>query len=432
MQVKVLAKIIVGLSWLFSSMPSFGETPNIQTTVEYTQQDVWQVTYKSSVPIKQLVFVRSPDSSRTTRWTPVNHLQEIVIIDDVETIKNRDSTPFVQATFLLTPTYNNLPKDYTPFSPFSDGSMLFHSGRFFACANQCNEQNNQFAIKVRAAESDNIITKGQLWKGNAEWVDEGDGQKVYVGSQSILQSDDILAVIDPGLPDSLKKSLKKQLPEMMVYFSSKLGPLENVPMLFASYGEHQDDQYGHQGGTLPNQIFMHWYGAKSIQDIRDGEIQWFIAHEVAHLYQGKAANVDGNEHAWIHEGAAEYMAFLALNEQGDSEKKYANDTLSDHHKSCVKDTQTQPIQTYLEQGYFPILYHCGSAVWRAIESDFQMSSPGMDAFEVWKRYQKQQTVSGANIDTFIKTLEPLVSQQTLEVMKNISFSGANDFKALSR
>ena len=44
--------------------------------------------------------------------------------------------------FTLTPTYRHLSKDYAPFSPFSDGGLLFHSGRFFACADECADSDN--------------------------------------------------------------------------------------------------------------------------------------------------------------------------------------------------------------------------------------------------------------------------------------------------
>ncbi|TRY28789.1 M1 family metallopeptidase [Aliiglaciecola sp. M165] len=422
--------VLMGLLFLVNLTLANAEQNKVTTVIEKIAENQWRVTYLSEYPVDRLVFMRSPDASRITRWTPMSKNLEIILKNDVEIITSTNSTSFTQASFELTPTYINLPKDYSPFSPFSDGSMLFHSGRFFVCANQCNEEDNHFLIKVRASENEKIVANGELWNKEALWVDSNSGQKIYVGALPILESENVYAVIDPGLPDSLKSSLQTQLPKMMAYFADRLSPLDDKPMLFASHKDRPDNETGHQGGTLPNQIFMHWYGEKSIKNIREGEILWFFAHEVAHLYQGEAANIDGNENHWIHEGAAEYMAFLALNEFGDAAQGFAKRKLKHQISSCIQDTNNRSVNEWLNDGYYPILYQCGSLIWQVLETEYRQQLSNTDAFEIWKHYQQQASKSEAGIESFLKTHKANISAETYHVLSRFPQAKVNEFMAI--
>ena len=88
----------------------------------------WSVSYTSDAPVTRISFQRSPDSSRGKRWRIKSADFKVVKVNDYETVRRVDGKPFTQVEFELTPTYISLPKDYAPFSPFTDGGMLFHSG----------------------------------------------------------------------------------------------------------------------------------------------------------------------------------------------------------------------------------------------------------------------------------------------------------------
>src|SRR5690554_5473593 len=97
----------------------------------------WTVTYSLSEPTERLMFVRSPDRSRAERWQPLDNNIAIQWHDDNEVVTSLNGEPFNEVSFALDATYVPLPKDYAPFSPFSNGGMLVHTGRFFACADTC-------------------------------------------------------------------------------------------------------------------------------------------------------------------------------------------------------------------------------------------------------------------------------------------------------
>ena len=91
----------------------------------------WTVTYRLDKPAEQIVFLRNPDRSRTTRWLPQDSDIEIAYDDasHQEVVRSQSGKPLTTVTFLLTPTYKHLGKDYAPFSPFSDGGNAIHTGR---------------------------------------------------------------------------------------------------------------------------------------------------------------------------------------------------------------------------------------------------------------------------------------------------------------
>jgi hypothetical protein len=174
---------------LLSPLMASGIETNVETIIEKTVQNEWILIYRTDAPIDMLAFKSSPDKSRTFRWRPLDDSFVITVLDNKEIIRKSDSTKFTQVSLYLTPTYIPLPKDYAPFSPFSDGSMLIHSGRFFACPNTCTGYQNSWEITLISNNTDLIIVDGKSFKGRSSWVDKDEGQKVYVGSASTAKED---------------------------------------------------------------------------------------------------------------------------------------------------------------------------------------------------------------------------------------------------
>ena len=111
------------------------QTPEILVTALRGMQ--WQVRYDFAQPVDKLEFKSSPDDSRGRTWLPDQGF-EIVTTDRGEVARRKDGAQFRTVRFRMSPTYSYLPKEYAPFSPFGDGGMLFHTGRFFACPDRCS------------------------------------------------------------------------------------------------------------------------------------------------------------------------------------------------------------------------------------------------------------------------------------------------------
>ena len=338
-------------------------------------------------------------------------------------------------SFLLTPTYKHLGKDYAPFSPFSDGGNAFHSGRLFACANACTEEDNKWHLTLNVPSDEHIVLNGKVMKSSVSWTDNNDGRVVYVGKQQPIITDDVVALIDPGLPESIKASLEEDIPNMMAFFSHSLNPLKGEkPMLFASYANVDD--HSTQGGTLPNQIFMHW----NRQDLNEqannssfvNQTLWFFAHEVAHLYQpGSTEGVSENEEqSWLHEGNADYFAAIAMNFLYEDANSYVESRMTRAFESCTEGLAQTTLARAYKNGHFNLYYSCGMIMYRAIDSVVQKKTLGEESlFTLWKRLQKAVN-SGMppGTATFLTLLEPYNAPELIKAINNATSDDA--FKAI--
>ena len=126
-----IANFFLAITCFVSGVVQAGSpTPEILVTALRGMQ--WQVRYDFAQPVDKLEFRRSPDDSRGRTWLPDQGF-EIITTDRGEVARRKDGAQFRTVRFRMSPTYSVLPKEYAPFSPFGDGGMLFHTGRFFAC-----------------------------------------------------------------------------------------------------------------------------------------------------------------------------------------------------------------------------------------------------------------------------------------------------------
>ena len=436
MTIALLVCFSVEIAWANSQAPKDTPSSNMLIHIEKSTVDTvekWEVTYTLTTPAKTLAFVRNPDTSRTTRWLAQDSDIEIVFDDakHQEVVRSKSGKSFSAVSFALTPTYKHLGKDYAPFSPFSDGGNAFHSGRLFACANTCTEEDNKWQLTLNIPSDEHIVLNGKVTKNSVSWTDNNDGRVVYVGKQEPIITDDVVALIDPGLPESIKASLEEDIPNMMAFFSHSLNPLKGEkPMLLASYANIDD--HSTQGGTLPNQIFMHW----NRQDLNKqadnssfvNQTLWFFAHEVAHLYQpGNTEGVSENEEqSWLHEGNADYFAAIAMNFLYEDANSYVESRITRAFDSCSDGLAQTTLAQAHKNGHFNLYYSCGMIMHRAIDSVVQQKTLGEESlFTVWKRLQKAVN-SGMppGTATFLTLLEPYNAPELIKAINNAASDDA--------
>lgn len=381
--------IVVALAAACATDAPGGTPERGRISISATSPDQWTVTYALAEPATELVFARQPDDSRTKDWRPAPGL-EIVRIDGLERLHRIDGAPFREASVSVPPVYRDLPMDYGPFSPFGDGGTLMYSGRFFACPTECADDAT-WQVSL-AAPGRSILVDGQRHAGRAMWTDEGSGRNVYVGEASLVETSDFLAVIDTALPETIRTQLSEQLPAFMHLFAERLGALPERPMLFASYDLSHRDGWGRQGGTLPGQVFVHFYGPvwpeRMAKPGFGGDLAWHFAHEAAHLYQ-RQIYINGPG-AWVHEGGAEALAALALRLQGKTEA--ANAQIAASAADCREKLRGRAISTALSEGEHDVAYACGLQVNLALDADTRRIAPSSDGlFTIWKRFTERVT-----------------------------------------
>lgn len=393
----------------------------------------WSVSYTSDAPVTSISFQRSPDSSRVKRWRAKSADFKIIRVDDDEAVRRVDGKPFTQVEFELTPAYISLPKDYAPFSPFTDGGMLFHSGRFFACPGLCDGSLNRWHIRIEAAKDDNIIVDGVVYTGETSWIDRGSGQKVYVGKGEPIQDENFISLIDTGLPAPLKVLMSQNLPKIHSYFAARMGALNFRPSFYASYSQTSDGRYGNQGGTLPGQIFMHWYGEKAIEKLDENSTFWFFAHEVAHLYQGRAGYVEALTDAWLHEGSAELFAGIAYSEIHGNHKIFLS-KVEKAKENCLSSFGTETNYRIVALKSSKIHYSCGLLVFDALNNELQ--DRNSDVFLLWNAFNSAVNEGKpATAATFVEVSKSFVSHTSwltlLDFVTKSEFNSSQFFQQIA-
>lgn len=389
--------------------------------ITLTKSDIgWTVTYTLNEPATQLMLLRSPNQSRAERWKPLDANIDITWQHGSEVIISKNGQPFSEAAFVLDASYTPLPKDYAPFSPFSNGGMLVHTARFFACVDECTSAHHEWPMAVTMTTDDYLLINGERHMNFYQWLDRDSGRAIYIGQQPPETFSALVAIIDPILPSSLQNALLTELPLMMNYFTDHLGELSQTPTLFASYSGYAGEFYGHQGGVLPHQVFMHWYGDGALDNLDEHNTLWFFAHEIAHLFQGVGLHYSSSDEAWIHEGAAELMAYLY------SDSKFQQDSALLHR--AIEAAQLQCTSTWpageafvdVARIDFKTHYTCGLVANAELHAQLQANGVPEGIFSLWEAYSALiKNGEPADSSTYFAAFEQLTGYASMTLRQLI-------------
>lgn len=404
----------------------------INTALELVSDRVLTVHYTATAPVKRLEFARTPDDQRLARWTALQEELQITHEDGVDYVSRKDGESFSAAAFESPMTYTVLPKDYAPFMPYSNEGVLLHSGRFQVCPEACMSDTaiNEYPMQLSSNGNGDIILNGEVFGTDASWHDSRDGTMVYVGRSKPIETDHVIAIIDPKIPDDIKTMLNALFPKMMDYYAENLGSLDQKPMLFAALdrdnepdGNPLSNHFSSQGGTLPGQVFMHLVGDGWLEtlDVRGdyaGEfLAWFFAHEAAHLYQ-RAADYDSiEEDAWIHEGGAEAFAAITMRELELASEARIETRKAQSVTKCLEGLQQGDLRTAGARQDFDLYYSCGMVIQLAAHKTVQSNGDEKGIFLIWEEFLEAQTQSDNwNENVFLSIVEEKTDQKTIDLI----------------
>src|SRR5690606_9823261 len=349
----------------------------------------WEVRYELDNATNELVFARTPDESRRETWLP-DHGFEIVMTSQGEAVRRVDGAPFTTVRIRMSPEYRHLRNDYAPFSPFGGGGTLFHTGRFFACTQACTGDAT-WSFTLWADPEDSIVLDGKYIPYSTRWADTGSGRMVYVGKNKQPRAADVTAIIDEAMPESVRGPLLSDLPALIRDFADRFGRLEEPLILFASYDSAHKQGWGRQGGTLPNQIFTHFYGAEWERRMQEPgfafDLAWHFAHEAAHLYQLQRFSTEAGD-PWIHEGAAEAFAALELHARNEAASQAVAHKLDLARTACAQDLGDRSMDEVLLGRDLSAAYSCGLLLNIYIDTKVRERTPD-GLFAVWREYLRR-------------------------------------------
>lgn len=360
--------------------------PPIAATVDLMPEGQVRLTYDLARPVGALHFAKSLGGYRAGAWTTDVPDVRWVGEGNGERVERIDGKPFDRMSFRISVRYRHLPKNYAPFSPFSEGSALIYSGHFSVCTAAPCDDPPPLPITV-VAPGKTIGVGGRRVKDRAAFVSRNEGTNIFVGTLAPVAASGFVAIIDPGLTAEARDHLKHSLPLAVDSFAAVYGHLSFRPELYVSVDPRPRDD-GHmstQGGTLPHQIFMHFDGKGARERAATGSpywLDWFFAHEAAHLFQqdkaGEAASDDVA--AWIHEGGADAMAAIELARRGADERRYVEQRRQEAAAACTAGLAIMPLGHASQNGKFDLHYQCGLLIWLAMDGALHKAGkPGLSA-----------------------------------------------------
>ena len=437
-KVSILVSILI-----VGSVPILGHADDEAVTVSISPGAQWDVEFRTTWPVTRIKLFRTTDDSRVSRWTPQDGFV-ISHIDGEDSIHRQDNRRFSSVSVMLSPRYRHIPKEYAPFSPFTDGGLLFYSGRFHACGGECGDDSpialGPWSISLLLPENSHAIVNSVRHAGDVQWLDRGDGTNVYIGNAEAEETERLIYVIDEALPDYIQRPLSHLFPQLLAEFTERLGPLKDKPTLFASLDPHSHRGFGHQGGTLPNQVFMHFYGAgwnagENGNAFASAEnIAFFFAHEAAHMFQHKGDIRPDDSVGWIHEGGAEAMALISMLQMELISDTYASNKVSRAYHDCAAALAMRSLSESTPTGNYNDHYTCGLLMHMAIRRAVKGASDGQrDLFDFWRsfvaglRHQSDWTD-----DRFIALVEKMGDAETAAFLQAMTDSPQEDAEAFLR
>ena len=430
---------------LLPDMELDGYGAQVLATIRARSDSRWRIRYVFEHPQSALFFSRSSGDYRRSTWKPVSRGVSLERLDGFDAVLMK--TPKTVIEFLFAPYTQTVPKDYTPFIPFSDGGLALYTGQFellpetdrAAIAALHGDidrwQGEQPMFAVRVLSDKPMVHNGEVRKREAVHVSRGDGTYIYVGEASLLEGVDLTGVIDPGLPGWLKKRVE---PELGAIFAANRalwgeGLGQKATVLFAFRG-FEGEGMSNKGGAVNSLLALESSG-ESLRNFHADILiyfRWFFAHEVVHLFQNRyVARVDARSDAWMTEGAANAMAISLLKEIGVADDEFTLEKYGKAIDECSEYLGDGPLIEAAQRGQFDAFYTCGDPI-------AQMTAavlPNENLFSFWNALlargaaadQHQYSTAdyfdvlrerGAN-DSVIELLRSLVYEQQADPEKTL-------------
>ena len=383
-----------------AAAPASRESTDVRIEVtRLADGDTWEASYTLAEPTTRLVFPDNTNLFRHDAWVVTSDGMELAVEDGHEVIRAADQAAFNEVEFRFASNIEHLDRSYEFHVPFTDGGVLLYTGHF-EVHTESGPLDTELVLKGRPDE--------HLWVAGAvhdTWVqhsgEQGFGTYAYFGTGTPLQTEDVVALVDPGLPEWIRTETERYLPQLFELYAERLGfELPARPMVFFSYIEGPPGMGDFSGGALAELIQLtvkgrQWATRDSSSEGPFERLIGFLAHESVHLWNrptGDQEPVPGSP--WMHEGGADALSFRALLELGviDQAGLYLR------HSRAINGAAQRLQGTSVRESGNPQssmnFYEAGSALALATELALQAADPGLDLFDFWRLLLAEARASG--------------------------------------
>ncbi len=340
-------------------------THSVHITVTHLGTGRWQADYFFSEGADRLRFLREPSTFRRDRWEVVTPGLRLATVDDWEFIEG-DGTRFDALTLRFASDPIKHEREYVLTPRFTDGSEAVYTGLLYVAALRDGHASPATTtVRLVPTAGESVVVGGRAHERAAEWTDpDGAGTYAYFGGIAPTTSEHVIGIVDPGLPDHLRAMLHDQLPELFDYFTRHLGyPLAKKPLILIGFSPTGGRGLSNSGDVLPNLIRLGFDGDGWAQDGVQARREAFhlLAHEAVHLWNNaRFAPADGSREAWMHEGGADALAWLAMRDFGLLSERELLSELEGALNECAFISRGRPLGEIMSTSRVP--YACGAVM----------------------------------------------------------------------
>ena len=383
---------------------------SVEITLIPNSAESWAVEYQLTAPANFLVFARGNGDYRTRTWTPGD---EFIVerLGATDLVRRRDGQPFTGFAADIATFSERVSKDYIPFLRFSDGAQAVFTGQFIvgfpgepvddaAFIDGANNDNTLWPDSIRANFEPGyfgrmIINSRVVTEPETLLIGNGNGNYVYFGAATALETPHITAVVDSASPAWLVEVLYDSMRATFELYSARLGALEGgKPSLLTTFEALEAGRLSFTGGVIGTQMaFQLGLGADIVDTPAERAFMArFFAHEAAHLWNnGEVVNAESSE-AWLHEGSAEAMAWLALAEIGFYSSDDVRGLFQEAANKCTGFLDSGPLREAARREDFQAYYTCGAVM--ALATHGAMREEGGDLFDFWRELLRSAQGAG--------------------------------------
>lgn len=379
--------------------------PDALVSIAPQEDGDWRVSYSFAEPQSVLVFARSSNNYRSATWQLKTEDARFGRLNDLDVIVF--DKPAKKVSFSIIPLTSTLIEDYTPFIPFGDGGLAIYEGQFtlvpFDSLDEVEAleeglssvETEPLTLRVAVTSDSPIIVDGKSVEGEVQHDVTGDGTYIYLGDSEIERFDSFTAILDTSLPDWLGDRFANDLETIFAGLEAHWGfeLQDQATVLLANRGMASDGMTN-TGGALDNLVLMELSGKQLAEPDPNTlfYLQWFFAHEAVHLFQSdKGVKFAGGKDAWIHEGAANTMAYnLIAKDMPDGGEKFLSAVYSTAFEECVAALEGGSLETVADREKTSAHYACGDFI--ALATDGYLKRKTL--YEFWQRL----TANAASMD----------------------------------
>ena len=284
-----------------------------------------------------------------------------------------------------------IPKEYELFQPFSDGAVALYTGHFYATPvgpAYADTAQSIRTIRLTPPAGTHAVVRGRVHDGPLSWTDpHGDGTYIYLGTATPIETPDLIAVVDPGMPEWLAQRLHARLPELFATYAARFGvSLPWKPVVLYSFDDADVSGYSSSGGTLTGLIQMTLTGSawRRASAAAEEHVFQLLAHEAVHLWNGQLVGNPGDGGSWMHEGAANAMAHDLLLEFRVIDAERHRAIREEAINECFVALGDGPVNLAHRRGAFGVFYDCGELIALWTEAAVRQVDSAADLFAFWR------------------------------------------------